>query len=115
MRRLILFFICCLALNAFPASLTIKLPVGCVVSDTNSTGETWRQNGYMRVAFALAVKQFSASLQRQGWHVEQYIEMGKEKKQAIMTWQRGGEKVTLMLWKINITHTGFAWGENKDK
>ena len=111
MRTLIVAMMACCLVEA--AALDIRLPVGSIVTDNDSSGKTWNQNGFLNVTFVAARAHFSSVLASQGWRHVQSIEMGREKKQEIMTWQRGDVRIILMLWKISTAKTGFAWGTEK--
>ena len=107
------FFVVICSLGVLAVENSFRLPVGSIVLENDSSGKTWNQNGLMNVTFVSAMAQFKSTLKSQGWKETQHINMGKEKKQAIMTWQRGDDKITLMLWKINTNTTGFSWGRYK--
>ena len=98
------------AIVLFGAEVSIRLPVGCVVTDNDNSGKTWAQSGFINVTYVTALNNFTSSLRSQGWREIQHIEMGKEKLQSIMLWQRGNDKLTLMLWKVQVAQTGFSWG-----
>lgn len=94
---------------------SIHLPVSAVVTSSDNSGKTWKQNGYLPVTNATAITQMSACLRGQGWKEIQHIGMGKDKSRCIMVWQCGKKKITVMIWRVMVDQSGFSWGINHAK
>lgn len=104
-----------LGMVATAEAVSFKLPIGSVVTQRDETGKTWKQNGILNVTYVSAVMQFNSALNSKGWHKIQQIDMGNDGMQSLMVWERGKVRITLMLWKISTSKTGFSWGDNEGK
>lgn len=113
MKRII---IACLVLLLTPFSYgavktySIRMPVSAVITDTDDSGKTWRQNGVMPVTYTSAVNQLKACFCSQGWKLKQTIPLGREKDRTLLSFEKGKSKVTVMVWKIKLNQAGFSWG-----
>ena len=115
-KHFILTFLISLCVTSvIAADFSIRLPVSAVITNSDNSGKTWKQNGYIPITYVTAVTQMSACLRGQGWKEIQYIGMGKDKSRCIMVWQRGKKKITVMIWKVLVDQSGFSWGINHDK
>ena len=85
-----------------------RLPVTAVITATDNSGKTWKQNGYLPVTYANAVKQMSASLRGSGWSQVRFIDMKTER--CLMVWKKNKKEITIMMWKVLVDQTGFSWG-----
>lgn len=116
MRNIIFMLLVTLAvdLSATPKSkVKIKLPISAKVTSRDNSGKGWNENGFMNVTYVLAKKQFATKLRSQNWSLEQYIDMGKKKERCLTVWQKGGQKMTLMIWRVKNGQSAFSWGLNK--
>jgi hypothetical protein len=64
----------------------------------------------MPVTYVSAVTQMSACLRGQGWVVKQTIPLGRKNDRTLINFQNGKQKITVMLWRIDLAKTGFSWG-----
>ena len=89
---------------------SIRMPVSAVVTESDDSGKTWRRNGVMPVTYVSAVSQMKACLGGQGWVLKQTISLGKTNDRTLMNFEKGKQKITVMIWKIKLNQAGFSWG-----
>jgi hypothetical protein len=89
---------------------SIRMPVSAVITESDDSGKTWRQNGVMPVTYVSAVSQIKACLGNQGWKLKQNISLGSTMDRTLMNFEKGKKKITVMVWKIKLTQAGFSWG-----
>lgn len=89
---------------------SIRMPVSAVITESDDSGKTWRQNGVMPVTYVSAVSQLKACLGSQGWNLKQTIPLGSASDRTLMNFEKGKKKITVMVWKIKLTQAGFSWG-----
>jgi hypothetical protein len=89
---------------------SLRMPVTAVITESDDTGKTWRQNGVMPVTYVSAVSQIKACLGNQGWKLKQNIPLGSATDRTLMNFEKGKKKITVMVWKIKLTQAGFSWG-----
>lgn len=97
------------------ASAPFRLPVGAVVTEVAADGRGWRQNGQLPVTFQAARQQLAAAVRSWGWRCEHSIPLGPHAERMLTSWRRGGERLTLMVWRIDVDRAGFSWGVTKEK
>jgi hypothetical protein len=91
-------------------TFSLRMPVTAVITESDDSGKTWRRNGVMPVTYVSAVTQMSACLRGQGWVVKQTIPLGRKNDRTLINFQNGKQKITVMLWRIDLAKTGFSWG-----
>ena len=89
---------------------SIRMPVSAVITESDDSGKTWRQNGVMPVTYVSAVSQLKACLGSQGWKLNKTIPLGSAMDRTLMNFEKGKKKITVMVWKIKLTQAGFSWG-----
>lgn len=89
---------------------SIRMPVSAVITESDDSGKTWRQNGVMPVTYVSSVSQIKACLGSQGWKLKQNIPLGSAMDRTLMNFEKGKKKITVMVWKIKLTQAGFSWG-----
>lgn len=104
-RVVILLFFACCNLFAFPA-----MPLEFKPTFSNNVGNTWREMGQMPNPVAMANIIVKTALTGQGYKLVHDISEEGLPNQHLQFWQRSDEDIILMLWKIDISTTGLAWG-----
>jgi len=89
---------------------SIRMPVTAVITESDDSGKTWRRNGVMPVTYVSAVNQLRACLTSQGWVVKQTIPLGRKNDRTLINFENGKQKITVMIWRIELAKTGFSWG-----
>jgi hypothetical protein len=89
---------------------SLRMPVTAVITEADDSGKTWRRNGVMPVTYVSAVNQMRACLNGQGWVVKQVIPLGRRNDRTLINFVNGKQKITVMLWRIDLAKTGFSWG-----
>lgn len=65
----------------------------------------------MALSFAAARKKLAVKLAHRGWHHVHTIELAKDR--YLEAWDRGGDELTLMVWRIAAGRTGYSLGITK--
>ena len=84
------------------------LPVRAKVVETAADGKGWRASGEIAVSFQQAQAQLVAKATAAGWVHIHTIPLGKDR--ILEAWTRGGEELTLMVWRIAPGRSGFSYG-----
>lgn len=71
----------------------------------------WPESGEVALSFVAARKKLAVKLSKRGWRHVHTIELGKDRK--LESWDRGGEELTLMTWRIGTGRTGYSLGITK--
>jgi len=91
-------------------TFSLRMPVSAVITESDDSGKTWRRNGVMPVTYVSTVNQMRACLKGQGWVVKQAIPLGRKNDRTLINFENGKQKITVMLWRIDLAKTGFSWG-----
>ncbi len=91
-------------------TFSLRMPVTAVITEADDSGKTWRRNGVMPVTYVSAVNQMRACLKGQGWIAKQVIPLGRKNDRTLISFENGKQKITVMLWRIDLAKTGFSWG-----
>lgn len=99
-----------LALAPIPlfAAEPFQLPVSARVLETAADGKGWAAGGEIAVSFEQAQRQFAIKIASAGWHHIHTIDLGRDR--VLEAWDRGGDELTLMLWRISPGRSGFSYG-----
>ena len=89
---------------------SLRMPVTAVITESDDSGKTWRRNGIMPVTYMSAVNQMKACLAGQGWIVKQIIPLGRKNDRTLINFEKGKQKITVMIWRMDLAKTGFSWG-----
>ena len=84
------------------------LPMQARVAETAADGKGWAANGEIAVSFEHAQRQFAIKIASAGWHHIHTIDLGRNR--VLEAWDRGGDELTLMLWRISPGRSGFSYG-----
>lgn len=93
-----------------------KLPPLKIPDENTRTGrpDTWEFTGETNTNFVTARAKIHAELMHQGWRPEQRIPLDESiSPRMLQTFRKGKLELTLMLWKIDIGTTGFAYKREK--
>ncbi len=82
-------------------------------SRTNGSA-SWEFTGETDANFVTARAKFSSVLMHQGWRPEKKITLDESiSPQTLLSFRNGDLELILMLWKIDINTTGFAYRREK--
>lgn len=84
------------------------MPVRANVTETSADGKGWKANGEIAVSFEQAQAQFVAKIAAAGWAHLHTISLGRDR--VLEAWSRGGEELTMMVWRIAPGKSGFSYG-----
>ena len=93
-------------------SRPFTLPVAARATEQSRDGKGWLESGVMTVPFVQAEGSFKAAMAQSGWKFRHAISLSRRGRGAhtLYTWQRGGNELTLMLRRIDVSRTAFSWG-----
>lgn len=110
MRTAILSAIFLLAVAGAIAAEPFRLPVEAVATEASPDGKGWTRNGVIPVTFVAARQRFEAAIRAYGWSCVHSIPLGDANDKVLVSWRRGRQELTVMLWRIDVDVTGFSWG-----
>ena len=87
-----------------------RLPVGAIETSASPDGRGWLKTGVIPVTFVSARQQFASAIKVAGWRCVHSIPIGGADDKTIVSWRRGRQELTVMLWRIAVDRTGFSWG-----
>ncbi|MBO7482297.1 MAG: hypothetical protein J6U17_00225, partial [Kiritimatiellae bacterium] len=73
-------------------------------------GRGWSGQGVMSVTLASAEGQMRSALARSGWSFVHRVPLAGSARGSVSAFRRGGEELTLMIWRLDVSKTGFSWG-----
>ena len=100
--------LCPLLCMAAPAVL--RLPVNAEVVSEDLSGSTWRQNARIGVSYVGAINQLRAVFGQQGWAFRRRQDLGSLNDKCLLVFVKGKTELTVMVWKVGVSETGFSWG-----
>jgi len=71
-------------------------------------GVGWPESGEMALSFEQAKIKLGVKAQAEGWRHIHTIQLGKDR--VLEAWDRGGEEMTLMVWRIRAGYSGWSRG-----
>jgi len=71
-------------------------------------GVGWPEHGEMALSFEQAKIKLGVKAQAEGWLHVHTITLGKDR--VLEAWDRGGEEMTLMVWRISAGRSGWSRG-----
>ncbi len=113
MARLVAMAMClmvasCGAMGSSRPAAPFTMPVNAQVTHAAADGRGWKANGEIGVSFNQAQAQFAAKVAAAGWAHLHTISLGRNR--VLEAWSRGGEELTLMIWRIAPGRSGFSYG-----
>lgn len=113
MARLVAMAMClmvaaCGAMGSSRPAAPFTMPVTARVGETAADGKGWKANGEIGVSFKQAQAQFVAKIASAGWAHLHTISLGRDR--VLEAWSRGGEELTMMIWRIAPGRSGFSYG-----
>lgn len=93
-------------------SRPFTLPIAARATEQSRDGKGWLESGVMTVPFVQAEGSFKSAMAQSGWKFRHAISLsGRDRgTHTLYTWQRGGNELTLMLRRIDVSRTAFSWG-----
>ncbi len=90
----------------------LKLPLAA--SASKAPEKSWEFSGSVSANFVSARGQLVSWIQNQGWHPETQITLDESiSPRVILTFQKDGRELILMVWKLDTGSTGFAYRRDK--
>ena len=89
-------------------NVPFAMPVRAKVTETAADGKGWNVSGEITVSFEQAKAQFGTKIAAAGWAHMHSIALGRDR--TLEAWSRGGEELTLMVWRIAPGRSGFSYG-----
>ena len=86
------------------------MPTERTVEYADPSGETWREEGKMRVSVVAARQMWELALRREGWRCERVIPLETVSARHLEVWRKGEETLLLGLWSVAPGVSGYQWG-----
>ena len=86
------------------------LPAERTVEYADPSGETWREEGKLRVSVAAAREMWELALRREGWRCERVIPLETVSARHLEVWRKGEDTLLLGLWSVAPGVSGYQWG-----
>lgn len=97
-----------LAPNGESFSKALKLPKSAIAQAGLKDG--WEYSGEISANFVSARAQLDSWTQNQGWIPKNKITLDASlSPKEILTFHRGSQELTMLIWKISTDETGFAY------
>lgn len=91
-----------------------QLPPLTVVARRDDSGQTWGIEGSLGGTRAVALQDFQACFERQGWRLDKVISIGKDPRgDSLILWRRGAVSIFLKLHEAGVATTEFALGVDR--
>ncbi|MCL1887445.1 MAG: hypothetical protein FWF96_01060 [Kiritimatiellaeota bacterium] len=87
-----------------------EMPVGFEASAPGGDPSTWRAFGGFKMSYVMAAAAVKAAMLAQGYEEKHDITPDENARRCVMLWEKGGEKIIIMMWEKEIAETGCAWG-----
>ena len=71
----------------------------------------WQASGTIGLSFTQAKARLATAIAAAGWTHLHSIALGKDR--MLDAWSRGGEELTLMVWRLAPGKSGFSYGLSK--
>lgn len=108
MRSLLAALTVALAGGVMPAAgAPFRLPPGAQVEES-ADGKGWQANGTLPMSFQAAQKRLAAAASASGWEHVHTISLGPDR--ILDAWSRGGNELTVMVWRMAPGKSGFSYG-----
>ena len=91
------------------------LPVERTVGYTDTTGESWREEGVIRASVVAARQMWEVALRSEGWRPVRTIPLDETTHKHMEVWSKGGTTLLLCLWSIAPGTSGYMWGTMEKK
>lgn len=111
----LMFFAACLAVPPPLATRPFALPIAAKAVEHSRDGKGWLESGVISVPFVQAEASFKSAMAQSGWRYVHAVPLGRANVHTLYTWRRGGQELTLMLRRIDVSRTVFSWGLAKAK
>lgn len=98
------------AVPACSQPVAFTLPPGAKVAAA-SDARGWQANGTIALSFAQAKARLGTAISGAGWSHLHTIELSKDR--VLEAWSRGGEELTVMIWRLAPGKSGFSYGLSK--
>jgi hypothetical protein len=93
-----------------PKRAPFEPPPSAVLDKPREDGKGWCGQGVMSVTLANAESQMRGALARSGWAFVHRIPLAGSVRGSVSAFRRGREELTLMMWRLDVSKTGFSWG-----
>lgn len=88
-----------------------RMPGGFQVEHSQAANTSWRETGTLPETYDSAMRSLRAALEGQGYVLRHDIPLaaGSDPK-ILMQWEKGTERIIVMLWAKADGTTGCSWG-----
>ena len=92
-----------------------QLPPSARVTESSCSAGGWLESGVVKLTYVQAEASFMSEMSRRGWKfihattLNEGMTAGTSRRRLLL-WRRGRQELTMMLHRIDVGWTGFAWG-----
>jgi hypothetical protein len=92
-----------------------QLPPSARVIESDCSAGGWLESGVIRLTYVQAEASFMSEMSRRGWKFVHATTLNEgmtagTSRRRLLLWRRGRQELTMMLHRIDVGKTGFAWG-----
>ena len=109
-RRLKYALLLLVAATGLRLSGAFTLPVERTVAFTDNSGESWREEGTLRVSAVAARQMWEVALRRDGWRFVRTIALDESSGRVLDVWEKHRATLLLCVWSIAPGVSGYMWG-----
>lgn len=77
--------------------------------------EGWTTSGELAYSYSYAKTYLGHKLRLKGWVCKLGFTCGPRRSIEHSVWEKDGQKLQVMIWRIDANRTGYSWGEFTDK
>lgn len=85
------------------------MPGGFEVRWSQERNNTWRESGLLHETYDTGLRSVRTCLEGQGYELQYDIPVAGGRR-CLMQWQKGGERIIVMVWETQDGQTGCSWG-----
>ena len=86
-----------------------RMPGGFEARWSQGRNNTWRESGTLDEVYSSGRRTVVACLEGQGYALQHDIPMAGGGR-VVQQWEKGGERIIVMLWETKDGRTGCSWG-----
>jgi len=110
MARFISYLLLVMTLGVPAFGAEFFLPVERHIEESDSSGKTWQEEGFIPISLTAARQMWEVALRREGWFFIRNIPLEPVQKRQLDVWGKDRRTLILCMWEIAPGQTGYKWG-----
>ncbi len=98
-----------LAWGVIAATAEPRMPGGFEARWSQGRNNTWRESGALDEVYASGLRTVRTCLEGQGYRLQYDIPVAGGGR-VLQQWEKGGERIIVMVWEKEDGTTGLSWG-----